>query len=498
LRNLPVSIEQIISLLNLSPLESDSTVDAMPRRMLWAVVVVLIAAVAATLALLAGGSGRERAAAPTRVAVVDAGHAVLLSQRSVRVSLRARSAGTLEVSTALRDPRGTRAAFAAREVAVPASGATTAAIELTPAQQELLRACRPLDLAVRAGARRAQVRLVPQPPTCGRFFAPDSIWNAPNAAQAQLDPASDAITASLLGQVAWAVQRDFGPTINQDAYSAAIHTVGRAQRRVPVVLDKDESWADGLRKELTAGVPIPPGARPARGADAHLVIWQPATDTMWELWKARREGGRWHAEWGGRMTGVSRNPGWFGLAGGVPSGGTASSLPMAGGLITQADLRRGRIDHALALAIPRPLAGWWSAPAQRTDGWVREPSAVPEGARFRLDPSFDVDALDAPPLIKEMAQAAQRYGIYVRDKSGTVTFYAEPASTGAGGDGAGISLDGAKTRAALRRFPWNRLQLTKLDLRTYRGSNPGPPPRPPAPAEPPAAKLCALPGVPCP
>src|SRR5215208_2909629 len=78
--------------------------------------------------------------------------------------------------------------------------------------------------------------------------------------------------------------------------------------------------------------------------------------------------GEWHASWGGRMRGVSTHPGFYrrviNAAGTVVEdanwGSTASSLPMAGGMVTLEDLRAGRIDHALQLLLPLPKAGVWS------------------------------------------------------------------------------------------------------------------------------------------
>ena len=35
-------------------------------------------------------------------------------------------------------------------------------------------------------------------------------------------------------------------------------------------------------------------------------------------------------------------------------------------------------------------AGVFSWPAQRTDGLLDSPDAIPEGARFRLDPNLDI------------------------------------------------------------------------------------------------------------
>jgi hypothetical protein len=161
-----------------------------------------------------------------------------------------------------------------------------------------------------------------------------------------------------------------------------------------------------------------------------MVIRQPASDTMWEFFGMRKRADGWHAKWGGRMDKVSANPGHFEEP--HPDwGATATSLPLLGGLITIEEARKGRIDHALAFALPQTRAGVHAWPAQRSDGVSRRPGAIPEGTRFRLDPELDVESLGLPALTRLMAEAAQRHGIVLRDQSGAVTFYGEdPTPTG--------------------------------------------------------------------
>ena len=57
------------------------------------------------------------------------------------------------------------------------------------------------------------------------------------------------------------------------------------------------------------------------------------------------------------------------------------------------ELKRGRIDHALAINLPAPRAGTFAWPAQRTDG-TGDATTLPEGARLRLDPTLDLDQLN--------------------------------------------------------------------------------------------------------
>jgi hypothetical protein len=196
-----------------------------------------------------------------------------------------------------------------------------------------------------------------------------------------------------------------------------------------------------------------------------MVVWQPSTDTMWEFWLASRQSDGWHASYGGRMKDVSSNPGYF--TDPPRWGATATSLPLLGGLIRLDELAAGRIDHALAVSIPEPRANWYSWPAQRTDGSSQNERAIPEGTRFRIDPTLNLSTLTMTPLVRMLAQAAQRYGMVVRDRGGAVAFYGEdPTPTGqdpyAGPDG--YFGAGWLDQLLRQQFPWNRLLALRTQL----------------------------------
>lgn len=293
---------------------------------------------------------------------------------------------------------------------------------------------------------------IPRPASSPRPFAPTSFWNAPLGPGAAIDPASDTLVAELDRQVSV-----YGPWINSARVSTPVYTVPADQPMVRVNLDHTSK---PLQAAFEA-VPVPPDAAPAAGSQRHMVVWQPSTDTMWEFWKMSPELDGWHARYGGKMADVSLSPGhftdpwWWGA--------TATSLPLLGGLIRLDELRRGRIDHALAISIPEVRSDVFSWPAQRTDGQVDDPGAIPHGARFRLDPKLDLATLDLPPVTRMLAEAAQRYGIVLRDKAGAVTLYAE-APTGAGPDPY-PAIFGQSASKLMRSFPWGHLQALELQPR---------------------------------
>jgi hypothetical protein len=441
----------------------------------------------ATPSTIAGahGAATARVVGAVRLRLVIPSQRHLMARHLVAVRAFSRSGGRVRfavtaVETIPGRQQGRRKRLTRTKVVSLAPGAPrTVRLPLTRGGAAALAtcACYRLEASVRRStSRRGQVLALGaehlDTERCQRFFAPTGVWNRPLRDDAPLDPQSAQLVATLRQAVADAVTRRFWPTINTTQYSTPIYQVPENQRRLTVTLDDPAGYRQSLREALRA-VPVPPGAEAAGGNDQHMVIWQPSKDTMWEFWKMHQVGGQWHARAAGRMQDVSKNPGYFAGPRGSPWGATATSLPLVGGLMLPNELRRGRIDHALAISIPRPRASTWSLPAQRTDGWVSDPAAVPEGTRFRLDPSVNVAKLELPRPLRAMAFAAQHYGIVVRDTAATPVFYAEdPRSLGS--NPYPKIFEHQPLGPMLARFPWDHLQAMKLELQTYGGpSNSG-------------------------
>ncbi len=297
-----------------------------------------------------------------------------------------------------------------------------------------------------------------------RFFSAQGFWNQPVGANAPIDPDSARMVAGITGEVRREEIRGDGPWIDVTNDGVPVVQVPDNQPTVPVKLERPDP-------ALTAAwraVPLPSGAQPS-GGDHDLAVWQPGTNRMWEFFQLRHQAGTWQAEWGGAMQHVSSNPGVYGPGAwpGAQSywGVTAGSLPLVGGAMTVGQLQAGDIDHALALSIPDTRAGAYAAPAERSDGVLSSPDAIPEGARLRLDPHLNLAALHLPPLVRVMAQAAQRYGIIIRDTAGVVSFIAEdPANKN-------FTVfrrlaQGLYPNKLLAYFPWSHLQVLKMNLRS--------------------------------
>jgi hypothetical protein len=285
----------------------------------------------------------------------------------------------------------------------------------------------------------------------GNPFSPTSFWNAPLGSQAPLDPDSQAYVNELVRQVT-----TYGPWMNTTSYSVPVYVVPGSEPVQHVTLD---TWGPDLQQAFDA-VPIPAGAKAAAGSDEHMVVWQPSTNTMWEFWQMHQESDGWHAQWGGEMDDVSTDPGYFSHTGQTTNwGATATGLPLLGGLVTEADLQRGYINHALAISLVETARGCWSWPAQRGDGSNSTPgiTPIPEGTRFRLDPTLNIASLNLPPIDRMLAQAAQTYGIVVRDQAGSVAFYGQdPVSLPSNPWPAAFGNQYPNQVLAL--FPWSHLE----------------------------------------
>jgi fibronectin type 3 domain-containing protein len=371
----------------------------------------------------------------------------------------------------------------------------------------------------------------------GPLFAASSPWNESLEAGAPVDPNSQLMmtgTEPSTGQPASGAQGGLLASIAKSGtsleaysgYSSPVYVVPANQPLVPVhVIEPGAINHTALEQELSQGVPIPPNAQSAAGTDGHVTISQPSTETLWDLWRACSPEGpnnqlswvaaqscpkapapTWTVQYGGVMRNVSHSLGYFdpGSDPGLSAffwGSTATSLPVAAGMVTMAELQAGQINHVLALDIPgyglpgaacayynwrlqnnmgtTPVA--W--PAQRGDGTYFGPDCIPEGARLRIEPGFDLSQVQLPKVARMFALAAQKYGMIVRDRdAGGVSFFAEDpvslrqegaklnpytnqpwSNTGSSPSQSGL-LAGAPTWSLFKNFPWSHVQVMKMTI----------------------------------
>jgi len=296
------------------------------------------------------------------------------------------------------------------------------------------------------------------------YFGTGSAWSA-DVSGAPLDPASASMGANLAGQVAGY----YGGTAAFNAYRYNESEVTAPAGTPLTTVIFDDCQHKGYTPAGLYGVggqfvdvPIPATAVPASGTDAGLAIYSPVTDQVWSFWEAKHLADGWHACWGGRIDSASTSPGYFTNG----FGASASGLSAEGGAITVRDIESGSINHAMSLAIPSPAkATLFSWPAQRSDGNALSTSNIPEGTRFRLDPSINVAAIPSMTRIGRMiAVAAQKYGFIVTDQAGAVSVVTESGNTVKALTGTnpwdGL-LAGTPDYLVMKNFPWTGTQAVQ-------------------------------------
>jgi hypothetical protein len=294
-------------------------------------------------------------------------------------------------------------------------------------------------------------------PWPGNPFSPTSVWNASLSRRAPIDRQSRALVHELVSQV-----HAYGSWMNTSSYSTPVYVVGANASTQRVALT---SWGPDLQQAFDA-VPIPAAAQASAGTDEQMTVWQPSTNKLWEFWRMEHGADGWQATWGGEMDNVSRSPGYFTHTGQTSDwGATATGLPLLGGLVTVADLQRGYINHALAIAVVETSPRRWAWPAQRTDGDAgpSPAAAIPAGTRFRLDPALNVNRLHLPRIDRMLATTAQKYGIVVRDTAGAVAFYGQDPTAG-GASPWTAAFGDQSPHNVLALFPWRHLKALRAHL----------------------------------
>jgi hypothetical protein len=296
------------------------------------------------------------------------------------------------------------------------------------------------------------------------IFAPSSFWYQVIPTNVALHSNSAGYVSDFLRQI----RTYYGNVaINTTSYASPVFQPagGIATTKVTQWDCQHKGYLDANLASQWASVPIPSNATPSDGTDGEMTIYQPSSNTIWEFWQTRKVSGQWQACWGGRMTNVKSSNGIW-----QPGfGTTATGLPFIGGQITAEELKRGEIRHAIGIAlVDLERSGIFSWPANRSDGYNPNGAAnrIPEGSRFRLDPSVNVNNLNIHPVAKTIARAAQKYGFVVWDKAGAISLRVQnPKSYTALGqpDPYASLFNGTQTYALMNGFPWDKLQFLPKD-----------------------------------
>ncbi|MDP9135528.1 MAG: hypothetical protein M3N56_11960 [Actinomycetota bacterium] len=182
--------------------------------------------------------------------------------------------------------------------------------------------------------------------------------------------------------------------------------VGRGQPRVPVAFEY-ASESDRGRYPIPRNAPVE-GGRRADG-DRHVIVVDRDRCVLHELFAAYPVdgGSRWRAGSGARWdlrSNCLRPRGW--------TSADAAGLPILSGLARYDEVRRGRIDHALRITVPRTRRAF-VYPARHFASDLTDPDLPAMGQRLRLKRGFDVSRF--PPQSRVVLRALKRYGALVAD-----------------------------------------------------------------------------------
>jgi hypothetical protein len=201
---------------------------------------------------------------------------------------------------------------------------------------------------------------------------------------------------------------DFGPSYGEQPvpYGIPFTVVDGTHAKVQVVFDyADES--DRVGYPLGSDTTIEGGV--AADGDRHTIVVDRSTCRLYETWSTyhHRTDGRWTAGSGATWSLTSnklRPQGW--------TSADAAGLPILPGLLRYAEVKAGRVDHAIRFTtdVTDRRHVW---PARHDAGSVSDPSYPPMGARFRLKAGFPIASYRADTQV--VLKAMRRYGLVLAD-----------------------------------------------------------------------------------
>lgn len=293
------------------------------------------------------------------------------------------------------------------------------------------------------------------------LYSSDSPFNQPIGTDAEIDTKSKRYIKTFKKAAPF--------LINFKQYSSPVYIAGSSTSRYDVELSCGEYWEIGVTKLLS--VPIPDWAEPGNDVDGlivpegcgedsdqdnNMIVLDLDTRCEYDFWQMRFVNGKWIASWANAISMDSDGVYPAGLS------TRGSGFAFIGGLIWPDELKKGEINHALVFAYPYTKRGGPVKPATDSDGTVKSKTALPEGARLRLDPSLDLDSLSLTPAEKTIARALQVYGMYLVDNGGDsgIGIYAVDPRSVQNNPYEGLLPD--ETYPELSGIPLNKFQVLKL------------------------------------
>jgi hypothetical protein len=236
-------------------------------------------------------------------------------------------------------------------------------------------------------------------PTIGGclLFPADNIWNT-KVDTLPVDPMSDAWINSIGRNTGF--HMDFGSG-DWDGGPIGIpynFIVGSTATKFPVDFYYQDESDPGP-------YPIPDNPKQEYGSDGHILTVETDTCTLYEIYDASYNIGKWNGG-SGAIWDLNSNA----LRPADLTSADAAGLPILPGLVRYDEIASGEIKHALRFTASNTAGYIWpahhlTAPAQN--------GIPPMGARFRLKADYDISGF--PRELQILLQAMKTYGIILAD-----------------------------------------------------------------------------------
>lgn len=315
-------------------------------------------------------------------------------------------------------------------------------------------------------------------PAPRRFFSPDSFWNQPIGAQAEIDPRTER----------WVKLLETEPTglnflVNSTQWTIPVYEVDASTPLQKIGL-LELNPAEKIHWHTNHGhfghgkgfdlVPLPAEASPDPQADSHLAVVDWKNNRVWDMWAlSRNPDGSWKSATG--MVYAADGPGVFSTAEiGVKDGESvhfygpsrAAGVPAVAGLIMYDEVAAGEIRHKIAAASRFCAYQEFVFPAAWTDGFTE--GGIPEGTVIQLDPALDLSKFQLTREERIVCVALQRYGMVLVDIAEGQPIYAEGLWGHPGKSWEGKLPHGA---GGISQIPYRDYRMLKTFPATHRGDS---------------------------
>jgi len=236
-------------------------------------------------------------------------------------------------------------------------------------------------------------------------FPPDNPWNT-DISRLSVHPRSATWLASV--GLDKPLHPCFGPSHDGIPNGIPYVVVSAGQPKLPVQF-RYVVGSDPGPYPIPANPPIEGG--PTSTGDRHILMVDPQTATLYELFAAYPTAGGWKAGSGAVFDLRSnrlRTEGW--------TSADAAGLPVFPGLVRYDEAaEQGAVRHALRFTVERTQRGYLH-PATHYASESNDPDLPPMGMRVRLKSDFEISGF--PDEVQVILTALKRYGMYLADNGG--------------------------------------------------------------------------------